>query len=1158
MKSIFKLSALALLATALTVSCEKEMAVEDVVDGVNNARTRTFTLTFAQSATKVTIGEGENLGKTAWEAGDEIFIHTGHIRDGEYTTVTLKAEDISADGKKATITIPELKTYDWVANGWTENAEDYSLYYASYPASAQANPSSCYSRSYFKNTNQPLLAGYSVGENLVFHNVTGIITFKVTGDFDSYVFYGNKEETVGYETYAVELLPKGLSFNYEKGTANPMTSIKGEVKASAVNYICLPNGTDFEAGFTIVLKKGDKFVKMATTAKPVNVVRNGILDLGDITEKLVDYVEPEHHNSIENATDLSDVQANCFVISTAGAYKFPAVKGNGTETVGEVKGVELLWETCNAKDAVEKNSVIAKVDYEDNWIYFQTSEDLLAGNALIAAKDANDQVLWSWHIWIPKNAFTVDTFGLSSVPMMSRNLGALVDTPDPATGATVDASSAGLYYQWGRKDPFVGYKWGKSSYDVAVSGKSGRAITKSSAQMTLAESIAAPTTMVTFKGDWMPEHDNTLWGLDGDKTIYDPCPAGYRVPAYNTEDPLWQKVVDLEGFTADGTAGYWKVGTAVFNMTGFYDYDGNMSHPYDRSFYWSNKNNSNEDYGETQYVYFESDTWKAEPGWGKRKACAIPVRCVVDNAEPVVEPAKDGDILWAENWTGGESGATPEEYTQTGTTVYGGGTVTYTSVSTASATKLYIDNNMNGTDNQENLLLAKSGGKWTIEGIPAAGATVVTLSYYTNNAAGTKVTVSSPTEGVTIGERVLGGEGSKPFSIKHTITLDGVKTFTLVFTNENSSNTRVDDFKVVVGGGSEPEQPKEPAYEHQWGWYSAGDGSTLWTANVTAISVTHPDGYGMVRGIAMDDEYIYMPKSSGYAAIAAVKITDPNTQVKGNVTGVATGDTFQTSFVRMIKNTDANVNGGKDILLLSNLTAANGGPVVIYAYTNGIEAAPVELAKFAWDSANSVEDWRRYGDRFFVTGTWQSGKIYLPSFNPMKMVVLSVANGERTDVTQMAATAEVSPAGIKDVVVWEGTDTQYLLMNNDFANLVVPTGNKQANGWDELTLNFAVDNAKGTWGYNFFKFNDTDYIAYARIVDKKACIEIIESGINLGRAISAPKVLMQIPINSAASLDSELTTGGLADCAVRVIDGVPYIAALTRDGAMTVYKLVMK
>ena len=641
MKSILKFSALALLASALMASCAKEEDLQ--VESLIPQGPRTFTLTFAKPDTKVSIGEGAQLGKTKWEEGDEIFIHTGHIRDGEYATVILKAEDISADGKKATIIVPELKVYDWVANGWTENAADYSSYYASYPASAQANPTSptVYSRSYFKNTNQPLMAGYSVGDEMVFYNLSGIITFKVTGEFDSYSFYGNGGETVGYETYAVELLPKGQDFKY-KTTAGDLTTISGTLK-EGTNYICLPNGADFTTGFTIVFKKGGESLKMVKTDKPVNVVRNGILELGDVTAKLEAYVAPEHHNSITDAKDLSSQQANCFVIAEAGAYKFPAVKGNSEESAGEVKGVEILWETYNTKASVEKNSVIAKVDYEDNWVYFQTPETLKPGNALIAAKNGNDEIIWSWHIWIPETPFTADGFGISSKPIMSRNLGALVDAEVPAEG-TVDIRSTGLYYQWGRKDPFVGYKWGNPSVDVGVSGKSGRAMGKASEQITLAASIADPTTFVAYKGDWLNERMNDLWGKDADKTIYDPCPAGYRVPDYNTADAMWQKVVDLEGFVANGDAHYWKLGTAVFNMAGFYDYDGGMSHPYDRCFYWSNKNNSSEEYGECQYVYFESDVWKSEPAWGKRKACALPIRCVKMDGSVTPDPEEPGPV----------------------------------------------------------------------------------------------------------------------------------------------------------------------------------------------------------------------------------------------------------------------------------------------------------------------------------------------------------------------------------------------------------------------------------------------------------------------------------------------------------------------------------
>jgi hypothetical protein len=45
--------------------------------------------------------------------------------------------------------------------------------------------------------------------------------------------------------------------------------------------------------------------------------------------------------------------------------------------------------------------VIAAVGVEDGYITFSTPETLKPGNALIAAKDADDVILWSWHIWIP-------------------------------------------------------------------------------------------------------------------------------------------------------------------------------------------------------------------------------------------------------------------------------------------------------------------------------------------------------------------------------------------------------------------------------------------------------------------------------------------------------------------------------------------------------------------------------------------------------------------------------------------------------------------------------------------------------------------------------------------------------------------------------------
>lgn len=376
----------------------------------------------------------------------------------------------------------------------------------------------------------------------------------------------------------------------------------------------------------------------------------------------------------------------------------------------------------------------------------------------------------------------------------------------------------------------------------------------------------------------------------------------------------------------------------------------------------------------------------------------------------------------------------------------------------------------------------------------------------------------------------------------------------IVRTDNGASVQRI---KVIQLAGGEAE--KVLTLERVWGFYKEGDTPWFATTNITAVSIAHPDGYGMARGLAMDDEFIYLPKASGYANVAAVSIADKTVQKALNKSGVAGGSTFATSFVRMIKNTDASVNGGKDILLLCNLTStdSDANQLKLYAYKDGVDAAPTKIAAFCWDSANNVNDWRRYGDRFFVEGDWSNAKVYFPSFNANKTVVLSIANGARTAVTQIAAGAANSPDGIKDLTVYPG-DNKLFLTNNSIANLVAPTGGK-SNGWDEYSLSASCSEAVGTWGYNFFEFNGKKYIAYARIIgETKAQIEIVEDKGDLLTSLSAKEGLMVSPIHDATDLDKEVATGNAADCCVRVIGEEVYIAALTRDGGFVLDKLYLK
>lgn len=342
--------------------------------------------------------------------------------------------------------------------------------------------------------------------------------------------------------------------------------------------------------------------------------------------------------------------------------------------------------------------------------------------------------------------------------------------------------------------------------------------------------------------------------------------------------------------------------------------------------------------------------------------------------------------------------------------------------------------------------------------------------------------------------------------------------------------------------------------ERAWSLLTAN--GALWTDKLAKDGVpglSHPDGYGMARGLAMDDDYIYLPKSSAYPAVVAVKRDDP-TQIKALKTSPMTqGSTFKSSFARVIKNTDAAVNGGKDILLVCNLTAtaSDEAQLRLYAYKDGIDNAPVQIAGFCWDSANNVNDWRRYGDRFCVTGTWQSGKVFFPSFNANKTVVLSIANGARTAVQQIWSAS--SPEGIKDASVYPA-GANILLTNTSIANFIAPTGAKQ-NGWDKFDLVSASEKAVGTFGYNFFTFNEKAYIACARIASESSCLEIYEDQGSEGTflaSIAAQAGLMKAPILET----KEYST--LADCAVRVIGEEVWFATMTRDGGLAVDKLFLK
>jgi hypothetical protein len=275
---------------------------------------------------------------------------------------------------------------------------------------------------------------------------------------------------------------------------------------------------------------------------------------------------PEHIEEIipEGAVDVSAAgTSNCYLVEPGSVVVFDAsCKGNSTtDSIQMASRAKLVWQST-------QRLVTAAYYYpEHKKVCVETSNTV--GNAVVAVTDADGTILWSWHLWVVSydpeaTLYTTDanTSG-TTWSFMDRNLGAL-------TTERGSFDSNGLLYQWGRKDPFPGtttFTVMNEDYTYEVDGEptvydiDGNALDKFSAQTqyhgTIEKSIANPMVFyaMTYNhtgqvdeygeeivendyltGDWVDESNDDYWGgVSLKKSIYDPCPVGYKVPVCDAD-----------------------------------------------------------------------------------------------------------------------------------------------------------------------------------------------------------------------------------------------------------------------------------------------------------------------------------------------------------------------------------------------------------------------------------------------------------------------------------------------------------------------------------------------------------------------------------------------------------------------------------------------
>lgn len=342
----------------------------------------------------------------------------------------------------------------------------------------------------------------------------------------------------------------------------------------------------------------------------------------------------EEPYNLANKSGGKDIEetANCYVISAPGVYTIPLVYGNAIHKNGEknsdaytFKGIEpddkeaassilkkfvnaageaitspyiegaeraeMLWQDKHQED---KKDIVSNLQIKGigkyHYLQFEVlKENIQSGNALVAVRNHDGKILWSWHLWfVPEEeyggtayyngrniaeyplGYTPYTYGLDEDKQADRKVKLVFRQkghPEVVSKFTVEQKYKTehlfymTYYQHGRKDPFSGDVVHAQNKIEAVNGK-----------QSLAYGIQHPNELINFNitENWCEHKYFNLWSANATisdlnpynnvKTIYDPCPVGYKVPPANTFDGM-----DNEGGICDEDKYGWTFNIMIKN-----------------------------------------------------------------------------------------------------------------------------------------------------------------------------------------------------------------------------------------------------------------------------------------------------------------------------------------------------------------------------------------------------------------------------------------------------------------------------------------------------------------------------------------------------------------------------------------------------------------
>ncbi len=297
------------------------------------------------------------------------------------------------------------------------------------------------------------------------------------------------------------------------------------------------------------------------------------------------------------------VKANCGMVVPGGSVSFDvadritkAASASPAVVIGWTKGVEykpmVIWQ-----DVPE---LVSKVEYDKSKGVVAVSTDQAkgSGNALVglfpssATAVTGGNCIWSWHVWVTdyrpdgEKAYNLGADSKAIVPggevhtygakyqtavnavvpatgygaantrvIMDRNLGATGALYALSTTNAENYPTYGLFYQWGRPTPTPKAAMGKELKTQPTYPQAGAAATGfpicTEGPVGMLDAVRNPHVFFYAEGspwDWQTPQNDASWGDGTAKSVYDPCPEGWRV----APDGTWSDFNSGSSYDWDG------------------------------------------------------------------------------------------------------------------------------------------------------------------------------------------------------------------------------------------------------------------------------------------------------------------------------------------------------------------------------------------------------------------------------------------------------------------------------------------------------------------------------------------------------------------------------------------------------------------------------